>query len=233
MTKLMNCNAIAPFYQTLEYASFGKYLEKVRFAFLNETAEAQTALICGGGDGRFLARLLHSNPRVHADFVDASSRMVELAQRRVAAMGKNLRHRVRFHSGDFRLFQPPRTSYDLIVTNFFLDCFPEAQMASVASRIAGWAAPGALWMLSDFAEAPGFVGGLWTQAVIGALYAAFRITTGLPVMRLPAYLPAVAAADFRPLRRLDVLGGLLHASIWRRASPVGVPFAGASLRLAK
>jgi len=216
-TPSMNCNAIAPYYQFLEYASFGKQLEKARFAFFAETAGARRALICGGGDGRFLARLLRYNARVHVDFVDLSFRMAELSEHRIAAMGAPFRRRVTFHVEDLRQFTPRLASYDLVVTNFFLDCFPAAQIEAVVSRITSWTAPASYWMLADFAQAPGIASALYTRAVTGALYAIFRFTTGLHVKRLPPYCNALTYSGFRELREQRALGGLLHSSIWQRA----------------
>lgn len=216
-TPSMNCNAIAPYYQFLEYASFGKQLEKARFAFFAESAAARRALICGGGDGRFLARLLRYNAGVHVDFVDLSVRMAELSARRVAAMGAPFRRRVTFHVEDLRQFTPRLAPYDLIVTNFFLDCFPATQIESVVSRITAWTAPASCWMLADFAQAPGVASALYTRAVTAALYAAFRLTTGLHVKRLPPYRHALAHGGFHELREQRALGGLLHSSIWQRA----------------
>jgi hypothetical protein len=59
----MDCDGIAPHYEVLEHLSFGKLLEQRRFAFLGETGTLDRAVICGGGDGRFLARLLRTNAR--------------------------------------------------------------------------------------------------------------------------------------------------------------------------
>ena len=218
----MNCNAIAPYYQMLEYVSFGKHLEKARFAFFDETASARLALICGGGDGRFLARLLRSNPGVRVDFLDVSPRMVELAERRITGMGASFRRRVTFHVDDLLQFTPRRAPhsarYDLVVTNFFLDCFPAVQIDAVVSRIAGWTVPAARWLLADFAQAPGSAAALYTRAVIATLYTAFRLTTGLRVTHLPPYLAALTHAGFQPLRQQQALAGLLHSSIWQRTA---------------
>jgi hypothetical protein len=213
----MNCDALAPYYQTLEHLSFGRQLERSRFAFLREAATARRALICGGGDGRFLARLLRLNDKVLVDFVDLSHKMTGIAQRRVAAMGPSFPRRVRFSAGDLCHFQPQPAGYDLIVTNFFLDCFSEEELAPVVSRLAGWAASGAFWMLSDFRQLPTTFGVLWTTALIRVLYAAFRWTTGLRVTRLPNYSMALQRAGFACRWEEAALGGLLHSSLWLAA----------------
>ncbi len=210
----MNCNGIARYYEPLEHLSFGKSLERTRFAFLGETRAARRAILCGGGDGRFLARLLCVNPGIEVDFVDLSSKKIELAEHRVRAMGRPFRDRVTFHAGDVREYEPRREEYDLIVTNFFLDCFAEQELAQVVARLAGNAAPQARWIVSDFREAEGTLGRLWTWAVIRALYAGFRMTTGLRVNRLPDYAAALARRGFLLRCEETALGGLLFSSLW-------------------
>ena len=51
----MNCDRIARWYRWLEYASFGRALERRRLEYLAATADARRVLILGEGDGRFLA----------------------------------------------------------------------------------------------------------------------------------------------------------------------------------
>lgn len=210
----MNCDRLAAYYEILEHSLFGRLLEHRRFAFLGEMRTSQKAIVCGGGDGRFLARLLQVNARVEVDFVDLSSAMVELAERRVTGMGRAFRKRVRFHVGDVRSFAAPADSYDLIVTHYFLDCFSNQELEDVVGRLASWGMPQARWVVSEFSEASGPIGRLWTRGVIRGLYAAFRFTTGLRVTRLPQYKAALASGGYFLRFEEDVLAGLLHSSLW-------------------
>jgi ubiquinone/menaquinone biosynthesis C-methylase UbiE len=226
----MNCDRIAPYYEILERLTFGRFLERSRFAFLAEAAAAQRALLCGDGDGRFLAALLRSNTRVLVDFVDFSDGMIALARRRVANMGGTFLERVNFFACDVRDFKPTRNGYDLIATHFFLDCFSEAEIARVVARLAGWGAPGAQWIVSDFREAETSLGRIWTRAVIRGLYAAFRWTTNLRVTRLPNYAAALAGRNLCLRKREVRFAGLLCSSLWvlggsrpENARPRGVP----------
>lgn len=213
----MNCDFLAPHYEVLEHLCFGSYLERMRFAFLGQTMSSQRAIVCGGGDGRFLARLLHLNRSVRVDFVDLSAKMVDLAERRITGMGRSARARVTFHVGDIREFAPQPAGYDLISTHFFLDCFHEAELAEVVGNLAGWATPNATWIVSDFRETTGWVRRAWTKGVIRGLYAAFRVTTGLQVTRVPDYESAIANSGFELRYKEKALGGLLHSSFWTRS----------------
>lgn len=211
----MNCDTLAPYYEVLEHLFFGRHLEQRRFAFLDEARTSQRTIVCGGGDGRFLARLLRINRRLEADFVELSPKMVDLADRRVTSMGPDFRERVRFCARDVREFEPRAAGYDLIVTHFFLDCFSEPELTDVVGRLATWAAPDARWIVSEFAEAEGPIGRVWTRAVIRGLYAAFSLTTGLCVTRLPNYVAALGRTGFLLLREEQALGGLVHSSLWK------------------
>jgi SAM-dependent methyltransferase len=221
----MNCDAIAPYYEVLEHLSFGRRLEQTRFAFLEEARASRRAIVCGGGDGRFLARLLRANPTVQVDFVDLSPKMIELAEKRITGMGRAARRRVSFHASDIREFASRPEEYDLIVSHFFLDCFSDAELADVVGSLADWAAPEVTWIVSDFREMEGLISRIWTSGVTRTLYAAFRLTTGLQVMRLPKYLHAIAQAGFRLRLEENALGGLLHSSVWGRSRRFGDPAA--------
>ena len=218
---MMNCDRIAPYYEILEHLFFGRLLEHRRFAFLGEIRTSRKALVCGGGDGRFLARLLRVNARVEVDFVDLSSTMVDLAERRVTGMGRTFRKRVRFHACDVQSFAAPADSYDLIVTHYFLDCFSNQELEDVVGRLASWGTPQARWIVSDFREANGPIGRLWTRGVIGGLYSAFRFSTGLKVTRLPEYKAALTRRGYFLQFEEDVLAGLLHSSLWEADSSQG------------
>jgi ubiquinone/menaquinone biosynthesis C-methylase UbiE len=216
----MNCDRIASHYETLERLSFGRCLERARLAFLDDARSAQHALLCGAGDGRFLARLLRANLAVSVDFVDLSAEMTRLARHRVAGMGPAFARRVQFHHGDIREIAPRLASprgeqrYDLIVTHFFLDCFSDSDLRGVTRLLAAASAPGSRWIVSEFRESRSPLTRLWTRALIRALYFAFRVTTGLRVTRLPDYLAALSAAGYTLRAEQPSLLGLLHSSLW-------------------
>lgn len=212
----MNCDWIAPFYRTAEHLSFGGKLEACRIAFVHELTDCRRSLLCGDGDGRFLAEFLRVNRNAQVDCVDLSTKMIELARRRVARLGTEFSARVRFHVGDVRNFKADDGSYDLIGAHFFLDCFDDAGAARIAERFAAWAKPGARLVLSEFRRPARGIPRVLGSATIRGLYAAFRVTTGLRVTRLPRYETALADAGFVEERRTSLVGGLLHAAVWRK-----------------
>jgi SAM-dependent methyltransferase len=213
----MNCDWIARFYRALEYLSFGGALQGCRVMYVRDVADCRRALVCGDGDGRFLAELLRANREISADFVDLSAGMAGLARRRVAEIGPEAAARARFHVGDVREFNPSDgAAYDLITAHFFLDCFDDAEVTRVTRRLASLARSGATLLLSDFTIPPRGIARYVAAAIIRGLYFAFRVVTGLRVKRLPNYEDALERAGFRKQRETLKLGGLLVASLWRK-----------------
>ena len=202
----MNCDSIARWYRWLEYGAFGGELQRRRVAFLGEMAPAQTALVLGDGDGRFLAELLRANPSVQVDAVDASAAMIALARERTGS------GRVRFHCADARELPFAPGAYDLLVTHFFLDCFSDAELAGLIPRLAAASTAEARWVVSEFTLA----GGSRARAWIAVLYRLFGWTTGLRVRRLPDFAGALRAAGFALEREEFGAGRLLTSQLWRR-----------------
>jgi ubiquinone/menaquinone biosynthesis C-methylase UbiE len=212
-----NCDRLAPYYHLLETIAFGPTFQNARCAFLPEVASARHALLCGDGDGRFLARLLQTNPQVTVDFVDLSARMIQLAQQRAAALGPTHLERVQFFRQDVTEFVPPSSgTYDLVATHFFLDCFAQEEISQIVSRIVRWAAPQAKWLVSDVRHAPNCtISRIWTSAAIRALYAVFNRTTGLDLTQLPRYTEALTATGCKLQQEKITVGGLLYSSLWQ------------------
>lgn len=204
---------IARPYRWLEYASFGTMLERCRFYRIPQLASARRALVLGDGDGRFLARLLAGNPQLRADVIDSSPAMLRLLESRVAAV--HARDRVCIHPSDAVTFAPTGT-YDLVVTHFFLDCLTTEEVAMLAERIRPRLAPGALWVVSEFAI-PSGIAALPARAVIAGLYLAFRVITGLHTRSLPDYGTALTNAGLVLEDRKRFLCGLLVSDVWKLA----------------
>lgn len=208
---------LAPWYAALEAVSFGGRLQWCRTALLADAADARRVLILGEGDGRYLAALLAANPAATVDVIDGSPAMVALARRRAGAAAG----RVTWHVADARHVAPPSPPYDLVVTNFFLDCFDAGDLEPLVAKFAGSLAPGGLWVVGDFRVPPGRLRGLLGRGALATMYAFFRLTTRLPAGRLVDPNPLLHAAGLTLVRERCRLGGFLTASLWRASSGPG------------
>ncbi len=210
-----NFDSIARPYRWLEYLTFGPCLERCRFHFLDQLENHRRALILGDGDGRFTARLLATNPQITVDAVDSSANMLRLLDERAARLGEDAHRRLRtIHSGALAL-APEGPSYDLIVTHFFLDCLTENDLSTLLTKLRPYLAPDAVWLVSEFAIPEHQPAATLARVVVGTLYQAFSILTGLKTQRLPDYASAFHQNGFSITVQKTLLGGLLVAETWR------------------
>ncbi len=209
-------DGLAPHYARIEAMTFGSLLQWCRTALLADVCGARRVLVLGEGDGRFLTAFLEANRVATVDAIDASAAMVELARRRVARI-PGAAERVRWYVADARRFEPPAPVYDLVVTNFFLDCFPAAELAPLVARLAARLAPGGRWLVGDFALPEGRARRLAARAALAGMYAAFRLATRIPAGQLADPRPLLRAHGLVPEREARRLGGFLVSSLWRRS----------------
>jgi ubiquinone/menaquinone biosynthesis C-methylase UbiE len=197
----VNCDRIARCYRWLEYAGFGRALERRREAFLPYVSAARRVLALGDGDGRALAALLAAAPQAQIDYIDLSARMLELARQRAGSV------RVTYRNHDALTTPLPAAEYDLIVTHFFLDCFDEEGQHRLVTRVLSAATPQARWLVSEFRK-PGLL--------VRALYLFFRAATGLKTQRLIDHHPLFQHSGFRLTRSEPAWRGLLASELWQR-----------------
>lgn len=208
-------DGLAPHYAWVEAVTYGGLLHWCRTALVAEVRDARRVLVFGEGDGRFLAAFLAGNPAAAVDVVDVSPAMAGLARGRIARL-PGAAQRVRWHVADARRFEPPTGAYDLVVTNFFLDCFPAEELGPLVARIAPGLAPGGRWLLGDFALPEGRGRRLAAQTALAAMYGFFRLITRIPAGRLADPAPFLRAQGLTSEREERRLGGFLVASLWRR-----------------
>lgn len=207
---------LAPIYPSMEQLLAGPRLQRCRTAWIDELAGARRLLVAGVGHGPALAGLLQRHPDLHITCVDASARMLAVAQQRARRAGLDL-DRLEFVHATLPDWQPPTGQFDAIATHFFLDCFAPEQLGPVVAALARAATPDVRWIVSDF-TVPARGPARWRAlAVHRLMYLFFRIVTQLPARRVTPPDPVLAAHGFHLRRRQTHDWGLLHADLWQRA----------------
>ena len=214
----VNFDRVARPYRWLEYLSFGPFLERCRNTPLAYLHGAHHALVLGDGDGRFLARLLAAAPLLTADAVDSSHSMLAILDRRIRRSVPNGGQRICLHHADV-LYWAPAGNYDLIVSHFFLDCFFPHQLERLVDRLLHHALPGAQWVISEFAIPRNAVAAYFARRIIGLLYRAFGLLTGLPVRVLPDYAATLLQRGLVLTHDHRYLAGMLCSQLWTLPAP--------------
>ena len=212
----MSFDAIAPSYRALEWLVFGDDLQRCRVACLGEIVAPQRALIAGEGNGRFLCELLRRHPGIEVDCLDASQRMLQLARQRVDRELPGGAESVRFLHQDITSWTAPERHYDLLVTHFILDCFPEAQLTGIIRKLSRAGTDDANWFLADFCVPPTGMARLRARGWLAAMYFFFRITARIPASELIDPTPFLRAEKFALARQYLFREGMLKSESWRR-----------------
>lgn len=211
----MSFDRLAPHYRWMESILAGGLLQRCRAAWLDEVTNARHVLVAGEGNGRFLSACAARMPNARFTVVDSSRAMLAQAEARWRRAGGSAEHLSLVHAA-LPGWTPPAGAFDLVVTHFFLDCFPEAELRSVVKKLSGAAGPSARWLLSDFEVPAKGVARLRAKLALALAYGFFRVATRLPAARLVPPDPDLIANGFVRGHRRTFNAGLLKAELWRR-----------------
>jgi len=209
----MSFDRLAPHYEWMERGLAGQKLQRARTVWLDALEGRARILSVGEGHGRFAAACVARFPEAKLTCMDASGGMLRQARRRLGAHAA----RVQWLVGDV-LAGEPAGPFDAIVTCFFLDCFPPDTLPTVVARLAQATAPGAPWLVADFALPSRGPARLRAAAVHGLMYAFFRRAAGLSARRLTPPDDLLRAHGFQLEARREFEWGLLRSDLWRRVS---------------
>jgi len=192
----------------MEFVLAGEKLQRCRTAFLAEVEEVQNILLAGEGHGRCLRECCDRFKNARITCIDASQRGLEIEDFEV--------NRIEFVRANLLDWTPRPVSYDLIVTNFFLDCFSRDELERVICRLAASGTSKANWLLADFQMAASGIKKIRSRLILWSMYLFFRTVTRLPAKNLTSPEPFLKQTGFRLHQRAEAEWGLLHSDWWRR-----------------
>jgi ubiquinone/menaquinone biosynthesis C-methylase UbiE len=211
----MSFDRLAPHYRWMEFVLAGNKLQRCRTAFLSHICKARNVLILGEGNGRFLVECKTVLETARITCLDASARMLELARRRLESSRVSL-HEIEFVLADALTWVPPKRSFDLIVTHFFLDCFRSDQLERLLSTLASACSAHANWLIADFQIPYQGLRRRRAEIIHRMMYGFFRAAAALPARQWTAPDPFLRAHGFRLRQRLLSDWGLLASDLWER-----------------
>lgn len=137
-----NFNRVAPVYDALAQLVFGDKLKHAQQAYLDHLLLNDKVLIVGGGTGELL-EWLPTDARVMVDYLELSMAMLKKAKKRKSqALETNfINVDIINHEG----------KYDVIIANFFLDCFDRIDLQKVLNKLAGLMKIEGKLIVTDFA----------------------------------------------------------------------------------
>lgn len=172
-----NFNLIAPVYDALAYAVFGRKQIDAKLAFLNLIPAGSHVLIVGGGTGNILNELLSTHETIHVDFLEPSRRMIAVAKKN---LDRRFESRVAFVEGSHSDLATD-ARYDVVTSFFLLDMFRQHDALVVAQRLRAALKPDGLWLYADFRNTDKAL----HRFLLWSMYRFFKVTVNISANRLP------------------------------------------------
>ena len=211
----MSFDRLAPHYRWMEAVLAGGLLQRCRTHWLTEVRESRRALLVGEGNGRTLEACANALPKCHFTVLDQSEAMLAQARRRWEKTGG--KQKVVFQHADLRDWRTAEMDFDLVITNFFLDCFTPEELARVIANLGAAASTHARWLLADFCVPASGWRRFRAQAVLALAYGFFRMATKISAKQIVSPEAGLGAMGFALHQRAWFNHGLLHADLWVRA----------------
>jgi hypothetical protein len=211
----MNFDRLAAHYHWLEKLFAGGLMQRCRTTFLARTKNCRRALLVGEGTGKFLVELLRCNPQIQVTCVEHCEGMIEQTRQRVTRERLNSA-RVQFKQMDALDLTTPSEKFDLLVTNFFLDCFRAEQLQKLVPLLAESTTTEAVWLLADF-RVPESGWRRWrAKIILATLYTFFKLATSLSANWLTPPDKFLMNAGFNLVDRRFASFGFAHSDFWQR-----------------
>jgi ubiquinone/menaquinone biosynthesis C-methylase UbiE len=180
----MSFDRLAPHYRWMEAVLAGGLLQRCRTRWLREVRDAKRALLIGEGNGRMLEACATALPDSQFTVLDQSEAMLDQARSRWDQTGG--KQNIIFERADLRDWRADEANFDLVVTNFFLDCFEPEELQRVITNISAAASPQARWLVADFAVPPTGWRRMRARAVLGLAYSFLRLAPNISARDITA-----------------------------------------------
>ena len=172
---MMNYNFIAPYYHSLSQLIFLNRQQQAHFLILKYLKDGDKILWVGGGAGKFIAELEKLNLKLEIDYVDFSSKMIELAKKETIT---NLK--INFIVADIFDFETDK-KYDVVMTTFLFDHFTQTKAEELFLRLNKCLCKNGIWFYVDFVENQKG----WQKSLTKLMLRFFRVVIGLDISQLP------------------------------------------------
>jgi len=194
-TKQNDFDLVAPIYDGLATLVFGGAIKRSQIACLDQLENVESALVIGGGTGWILHELLTRTSVKRVLYVELSASMLEKSRRLVERSHPEWLSRVEFRCGTEESIEQSDLPFDLIVTNFFLACFNDANCTQMIQRLHRFMGPDGRWLFVDF-QLPLFgPARLAAKALFKVMFTFFNLASDLESKGPPNY-----SLGFDPLK---------------------------------
>lgn len=195
-------NRLAPIYTILTQIVFGKTLQQAQVHVLHSIKPGNHVLILGGGSGDLLKSLLKQQSQITVDYIDISSKMIQLARKKTESLSN-----VNFIVGTEQNI--PNRTYAVVITNFYLDLFSDSTLPHVIQKIKRHLTPGARWLVADFVEEKS-----WHRIMLWCMYLFFRTIARIEASQVPDWQSTLEKAGMHAINSKKFYCGFIKSSVY-------------------
>lgn len=206
-SSLNRFNGIAPLYDVFASLIFGKELERAKHYYLYYIKDGCKILYIGGGSGTILYHLIKKHNNLEIDFIDASSKMIERAKKKVPHTGTCTINWI--HGTEDNI--PHQDHYDIVITNFFLDIFKPEELDILMPKIDMSLKRDGFWIFTDFY---GRTKRLKNRILVRMMYFFFRILGAVKSNKLLSYGLYFEKMGYRRLDHTRFYNGLIETRVY-------------------
>ena len=207
---------IAPVYDFLAKLVFGNKLRDAQNYFLGHLGVPTGILVFGGGSGNLLKTLLKQYPEAKIKYLEASSKMIEIASSRKVTGIENIQF---IHGTEQELVGTP-DRFDVLITPYVLDVFEAGELERVMDILFEVLEPGGFWVQTDFyvfSDHP-----WWQRRLVWLMYLFFKIAANQRNQQLPDFTVYFSRLALEPLAEKSFCGKMVK-TIWYRKLQVTEP----------
>jgi tRNA (cmo5U34)-methyltransferase len=201
---LNDFDSVAKIYDALSKFVFGKSMVDAQTFFLSEIPQHAKILILGGGTGWLLEELIKRNARCEVWYIEASLKMLELSKKRL----NNSKQQIHYIHGTESSISAG-ISYDVVITNFFLDLFAEKSCEDIVKKIGSSIRPGSKWIITEFEN-----NRWWHGALLKIMYTFFRNTSNIEASKLPEWQAIICQQNLVELKSVLFYGDFIKTAVY-------------------
>ncbi|MBB6612231.1 class I SAM-dependent methyltransferase [Pontibacter sp. Tf4] len=200
---------VASFYDPLARLVYGSALQDAQQWLLPHIPAGASVLLIGGGSGWLLQQVLQKTSPKHILYLEASEKMLQKAkQLNPGTPVVSFRHGT---EADLL----PHEQFDVIITPFLLDLFPDARLAELMQRLCYSLAPNGRWLFADFwpvQHNPPF----WQKLLAKSMYLFFGFLSNVRGRLLPDYSRHFTSLGLQEQHSAAFYKGFVQAKIFEK-----------------
>jgi ubiquinone/menaquinone biosynthesis C-methylase UbiE len=209
----INYNKIAPYYEFLSRAVFGKALIQSQIESIRNIPPKAEILIVGGGAGTILPELLNHPNCKSVLYLEASSEMLRISKESISQLNYTSKIEFRLGTEDHLL---PEEKFNTIITFCLLDLFNETELNLLIQKLNKVLLKDGVWLVVDFRINQVWFHKIWQKILIKILYLFFQITTGMKAGKLLLYDDYLKRNNLTLLEANYYYKKMIYSAIYRK-----------------